>query len=218
VEATEMGRRYQDEVGKERGQLIGLAVAENEHGHAMFLYGCRWCGREVVVRGSYARSGRVKTCGQPHYPPSANKLDLLQKMCAEFHHTLIEKVGAQTWKTRCNQKDCGKEKVYTERRIKSGLVCKCLRLTRSSWYQMIRRCTHSWSPDYPKWGGAGVKVEKGWKGKRGFMRFVSELGIRKPGTEIGRYLDMGPYLAKNCKWMTEKEQAEERRKKLALGL
>jgi len=69
----------------------------------------------------------------------------------------------------------------------------------------------SWAPDYPRYGGTGVKVEASWMGKRGFMVFVSDLGVRpSPEHEIGRYGDVGNYVMGNCKWMDPIEQAQQR--------
>ena len=75
------------------------------------------------------------------------------------------------------------------------------------------RCTNTKGKDWAGYGGAGVKVLFTC-----FENLYMEVGPKpepKRKYSLGRFGDEGNYEAGNCKWMTTKEQAENRRKKAA---
>lgn len=82
--------------------------------------------------------------------------------------------------------------------------------TWKSWDSMLQRCTNPNSPDYPKWGGIGVKVCKRWQ--ESFANFLADMGERPPGKSIDRHPDPnGHYAPGNCRWATKSEQQRNKR-------
>lgn len=106
------------------------------------------------------------------------------------------------------------------------LSCGCLRVeklrkkvqthgqtgTRSyvSWQLMKRRCYDSTCPDYPNYGGRGIKVCKKWL--KSFEAFYGDLGDRPKGWTLERKNPNGNYHKRNCRWATRQEQNSNTRK------
>lgn len=78
---------------------------------------------------------------------------------------------------------------------------------------LLNRCYNPNQKAYRHYGAVGVTVCKRWRGKGGFERFLADKGMRPPGTQLGRYADIGPYSPENTAWMTLQEQGIEARKK-----
>jgi len=134
------------------------------------------------------------------------------------------KNGTAKWLCRC---DCGTEKVLFSTVLNRGQTsCGCeareaasiahmkhgltATSTYLSWKSMIGRCTNPNNPDYPAYGGRGIKVCERWLD---FVNFHADMGWRPDGKTLDRYPDNdGNYEPGNCKWSTPKEQANNRRK------
>jgi len=134
---------------------------------------------------------------------------------------LERKTGGYYWyKCRC---DCGtiKEIMGGSLRKKKSTAgtysCGCARLekitthgmtktpTFKSWESMLQRCTNKNSPDYPRWGGAGITICDRWMK---FENFYEDMGER-PSLDhsIDRYPNKtGNYEPENCRWTTRSEQ------------
>lgn len=82
--------------------------------------------------------------------------------------------------------------------------------TFKSWDSMIQRCMNSNSPDYPRYGGSGIKICKRWRDY--FGNFLFDMGERPKGTSLDRYPDTnGDYSPGNCRWATPEEQQRNKR-------
>lgn len=85
----------------------------------------------------------------------------------------------------------------------------------SRWIQIVRRCRHTKSKDYKRYGGRGIKIL--WKDYLDFKKdmYASFLKmsnrIGKSNTQIDRIDVNGHYSKKNCKWSTPKQQGNNRR-------
>lgn len=77
-----------------------------------------------------------------------------------------------------------------------------------SWYNMRKRCREVNSPDYPRYGGRGIKVCKRWN--KSFLAFLEDMGERPPGMTLDRKNNDKGYTKKNCRWATQKEQIANR--------
>lgn len=122
--------------------------------------------------------------------------------------------GEIFWLCRC---ECGSEKPVTAGNLRSGTSTSCgcyhrevvtahgMTKTRTwkSWDSMLQRCENPKAPDYPRYGGRGIKVAPEW---HDFERFLTDVGERPAATSLERDDVHGDYRPGNCRWATASEQ------------
>ena len=146
------------------------------------------------------------------------------------------KNGAVLWLCRClgkNGNDCGKEVVVTSSHLRSEDTqsCGCLRLERNTthgckhepWYptynDMMQRCGHREGGkecDLRLYRDGGITVCELWRNSpRAFGDWLLAHGWRK-GLQIDRIDNNNGYSPENCRVVTPKENANNRRDTLRL--
>lgn len=82
--------------------------------------------------------------------------------------------------------------------------------TFSVWQAMLNRCYLKSCDVYPTYGGRGITVCDRWKDS--FENFLSDMGERPPDKSLDRINnESGNYEPKNCRWITQKEQCNNKR-------
>lgn len=76
---------------------------------------------------------------------------------------------------------------------------------------MISRCTNPKRPNYHLYGGRGIQVCARWL--HSFENFIEDMGEKPTGYQIDRIDSDGNYEPGNCRWVTPKDNSNNRRKK-----
>lgn len=88
----------------------------------------------------------------------------------------------------------------------------------NTWKTMIHRCENPKRESYERYGGRGITVCNEWHDPNRFLDWAVDNGY-KPGLQIDRIDNNGPYSPDNCRWATPKENSRNRRntKELTVG-
>jgi hypothetical protein len=80
----------------------------------------------------------------------------------------------------------------------------------NSWKNMKERCSRATRPEYPNYGGRGIRVCERWllANGEGFANFLADMGPRPQGMTLDRINPQGHYEPTNCCWVTAKVQRE----------
>ncbi len=124
---------------------------------------------------------------------------------------------------------CGSIKTYQKGNITSGNTTSCgckpgdnnLRhgmsktATYKSWQSMIVRCTRPENHNWHRYGGRGITVCERWKI---FENFYADMGERPEGKQLDRSDNNKGYSADNCRWVTQKENCNNRGNSIKLEI
>lgn len=145
---------------------------------------------------------------------------------------VIQYAGDSKWVCRC---DCGNELTVSSSNLRSGGTssCGCYRRETARaahykhggkgtrlygiWKAMRKRCANRNSPDFPNYGGRGIKVCSEWQQYEVFKAWAISNGY-SDSLSIDRIDPDGDYCPKNCRWATLHEQATNKRKTIEYTL
>lgn len=128
--------------------------------------------------------------------------------CGNLHTTDFQALKKGSSKS-CG---CWLSEWASKKMTKHGLSTKDGKKTSeyATWIGMKRRCNNVNNPDYPHYGGRGIKVSKEWEND--FAQFYTDMG-QKPSSDysIERIDVNGNYCKENCKWILKTDQPKNTR-------
>lgn len=136
----------------------------------------------------------------------------------------LERVSGGKHSRYLFQCDCGTQKTILASHVRRGnqVSCGCYGRIKfrthgfggtpeyKAWHALVQRCTKIDHPQYPAYGGRGIKVCDRWL--RSFEAFLDDVGLRPSRAySIDRIDNDGDYEPGNCRWATKSQQRQNQR-------
>ena len=199
------------------------------------------CGTEIVVLGYCLKSGNTQSCGclndekrheRTFIDLTGQKFNKLTVMERAEDHEQPSGQRKTMWRCRC---DCGNETIVTAYDLYHGHTKSCgcsyydyIQMLRSAikpnekkhrqshslrktYDGMLYRCNNINASNYSRYGGRGIKVCEEWSNNfESFKEWALQNGYEL-GLSIDRIDVNGDYTPDNCRWVTMKKQANNKR-------
>lgn len=219
-------------VGVRFGKLTVLSEIEPSK-YGRLYYECKCdCGLVYEARASHVKAGAIQQCRNCR---NVNRGELMKQRALESHQinmgkrfgnfTVVDifvngKLSGVYYGCKC---DCGNISLLQSYVVIVGKSTKCRKCadklnekhgmvytpTYSTWFTMRRRCSDPKTQNYKRYGGRGIRVCDRWQS---FENFLADMGVKPKGLQIDRIDNDGPYAPGNCRWVTPKENANNKGK------
>ncbi len=185
------------------------------------------CGNVRIKAGTELRAGRGKQCNECQYSEMYNPAKEIGKKYNKW--TIIKFLDIHRklmrYETEC---ECGTKGIHTAADLRANKSKQCTDChnrenafnnrkhgmyntkTYYVWRSMLQRCNNPKSSFYYRYGGRGIKVCERWSE---FENFLADMGEQPMGLTLDRIDNDGNYEPGNCRWITHKENCNNRSKK-----
>lgn len=224
-------------IGVKFGSLTVLSEIEPSK-YGRLYYECRCdCGFIYEARASHVKSGATQQCRDCR---NSKRARLMKDRAVANHEVNVGKEFGNFTVMRAFTEGkysgvyyackclCGNVSILRAYTVLNGQATRCRKCidklsekhgmvythTYTTWFTMRRRCSDPKTESYKRYGGRGIKVCDRWEK---FENFLEDMGEKPKGLQIDRIDNDGNYEPGNCRWVTPKENANNKSKKKDLA-
>lgn len=224
-----------DITGMRSGSLVAVRFSGKKSPAGIRLWLCKCdCGGEKLATASHIKQGLIGSCGCTAAIRAEEMVGKVFNRWTVLRHTGRNKAGDNLYECQC---ECGTRRIVKGGLLRAShrgsKSCGCLRddktrarcgtqsptykhgmagtLLGGVWAGMLERCYKNYNKNYHNYGGRGITICDEWREKPElFFEWCFANGWEQ-GLEIDRIDNDGPYSPGNCRFVTHKVNAQNRR-------